>query len=118
MTTAREAAQSIMDACNALDGVQAYTDPGANVSVPAVLIGMPELVFEVYTTAPTTATFTLYCAVKSDGYALDRLEPFVTDVVDAVESIPNAVITGCLPGSVSPGGTELPAYILTCEVSL
>jgi hypothetical protein len=106
-------------ACAVIEGVSVYTDPGANINLPAVQLGFPELTFETYSTSdPTTATFEIACVVASDGYTLTRLWPFTESVIDAIYGVTDAVVTGAIPRSVTVGGTQLPAYILTCEVSL
>lgn len=119
MSTIVEAAQALIDACKTVEGVEVYTDPGASVNPPAVLVEPPSLTWEAYSTsAPTTATFTLYLLVRSDGYALSNLEPLVLGVTDALWDVQNAVVTGAVPSNLPVGGANLPAYILTCEVSL
>lgn len=119
MSLILDAANLLVDACNSVEGVQASTDPASAPSLPAALIGLPELAWSTYNNSdPTSATFSVWVVVQSDGYALINLEPVVLLVIEAIYTVTNAVVTGAVPTGVQLNGANNPAYLLTVEIGL
>lgn len=118
--TATEAAAALVAAVSALDGFTVTHAPGkALASFPAVVIPLPQLTFSNYNSSlPTEAEFSVYVIAKADGYALAALETAVSEVINAIWAVPNAVVAQALPGTFTTGNTDLPCYVLTAEVSL
>lgn len=122
MSTPKEARAELGEALKALAAephqFRYYDNLGANIDPPATLVGLPRLAWESGCGEPTSATFLVYLVVPLDDRAVDRLQDMLPVVVDAIESVPDAVVTTATP-LVSPfGGRDLPAYEITVEVSL
>lgn len=106
----------------ALRGVsklRVYDDPGAAVDPPAAVLGPPTLSWDGYDPDPSAAFFSLALVAPADDRALTTLLGFLPLVVAAVDTVTDAVVTTATPGSLPVGGNaELPAYLLSIEVSL
>lgn len=118
MTTPKEARASLNTALTGLDGIRNYPNLVANVDPPATLVGAPRLVWDSACGEPTSATFLVYLMVPLDDRAVDRLQDLLPLVVDAIESVPDAVVTAATPLASPFGGADLPAYEITTEVAL
>lgn len=100
-------------------GVQFYTDPGAGINLPAAVLSLPTFDWSNYSQAdPTDATFTLYVVVKADGYVISVIEPIMMQIVEALYSGTDLVVSHAVPGTFESGGTQLPAYVVTVEALL
>jgi hypothetical protein len=119
MRTWRQAAQQLHDIMSVLQGFTVSSDPGyVPTTFPTVIIAPPRLNWDTYSTSqPTEAVFALYVIVRSDPLAVDNLDPALSSVVDAVWSMPDAVVTQAIP---APYGAvdQLPCYVVNVEVSL
>jgi hypothetical protein len=104
---------------SAVDGVQVYTETDAAVNLPAIVIAPPQLNWTRFNGAgPDQATFLLYVMVTGNGYAIEKLEPLIEQIADALSSDPNSAVTEAVPGSYKNSGADLPAYVLTLEANL
>lgn len=110
------ATQQLAAAAAAVDGVRVYTDPGATVDPPGVVVAPPSIQFEGFVGGPTTARFLLYVVVAADERALERLYPLVMAVAAAIDEHTAASVLEASPGSW--GTPELPAYVIETEYSL
>jgi hypothetical protein len=97
--------------------VRTYTDPGANIDPPGIVIGLPDIVFETYggnaSPTPVEATLTLYLMVRSDGYATENLSALIEQVVDAIWTVADYSVIDAKPGIWITSNAQLPAYVLT-----
>lgn len=111
LTTAWQALQDAVSGVGA--GTRVYTDPGANIIPPAVVIGLPDLTWETYSSSePTEMTSTLYLMVKSDETSEKRLVALLELVAAALYESTDFVITKAQPALFLVGTTDLPAYAL------
>lgn len=108
----------LREALETVDGVRVYTDPGAVLDPPAIVIGPPRLDWETGSPEPTTARLLVIVAVTADDRALPRLWALVPQVAAAIEDVVDAVVLSASPGSWMAGGADLPCYEITTEVSL
>lgn len=116
--TAQESRDALNTALTGLAGIRHYPHLLANVDPPATMVGLPRLEWAVVCSEPTSATFLVYLMVALDDRAVDRLQDMLPVVVEAIESVPDAVVTTATP-LVSPyGAPDLPAYEITVEVAL
>jgi len=120
--TIRDAAEQIEAALRLPDPIRwrIYTDPGANIQTPAVVIGPPELDFQDYRPGayPTQARFKLYLIVDANARTLETLWDLVPEVSAIVDEYTDGVVTIAMPATfVAPTG-ELPSYEITVEVPL
>jgi hypothetical protein len=91
-------------------------DMGAPLaSLPAVVIGPPELLWETGCLGPTSMRLLLYVVIDADERALERLWDLVPLVADAADATEAAVISA-VPGTY--GTPVLPAYEITLEMPL
>lgn len=112
--------QSVIDqlqqAISNIPGVRAYTDPGADIDPPGVVIQLPTLQFETYGSAasptPTEASLTLYLMVRSDDRSTSNLSELVDQVADAIWSVADYSVTRAQPGLWTTSNVQLPAYVL------
>lgn len=105
---------SLVDALQSVDGLRVYTDPGTVVDPPGIIIGLPDLDFEIYRDpTPTDATLQLYLMVAADDRATDNLSALIDSVVDAIWDAANFAVTKAIPGIYQTSNVELPAYVLT-----
>lgn len=113
------AATAIVEALDTVDGVRSYTDLGAVVDPPATLLGPPALTWAGVGSAPSEARFLVVVVVQADDRAMPRLWDLVPRVVEALEdNVQDAVVVSASPGVWTGGGTELPCYEITVEISL
>lgn len=113
------AAGALREVLEDLDGLRFYDDLAAVLDPPAVLLGPPALEWGGRPgNGPVNARFLVIVAVAADDRALPRLWELVPQVGDAIESAVDAVVLTATPGSWMSGGTDLPCYELTVEVSL
>lgn len=123
-TPVKDAAQQLAAALMTVPGIGSfvYTDPGAEIQRPGLVIGPPSLRFETFAGAkPTRAIFTVFAVIDADQYAVEKLWLLVPDVVAAVEEHTD----GCLlegaeatPTTYPVGGTDLPAYAIPVDMPL
>lgn len=120
--TAVDAAQNIMDALSTLDGYTVTNNPGTSLaSFPAVVVGVPQLDWSesAYNDPdPSDATFVVFVVAKANGYVLPALQEALSPVTRALWTVHNLVVTQALTGVFPQGATDLPCYIITCEVTL
>lgn len=109
----------LVAACNAVEGLRAYDDPGAAFDPPCVLVSPPRLLWGTYSDGdPATARHVAFLMVRHDDRAVAELERLVPLVGAAVYGVDDAVITGAMPGMWRTGKVELPCYEIQIEVSL
>lgn len=118
MSAVKDVAEALELALKGVAGLRAYRDPGASVDPPGAVLGPPSLVWGGYCSGPVSATFLVYVLEKADGRALERLWDWVPLVSAAIDSVPDAVVIRADPGVYNSGGTDLPTYELTVEVSI
>lgn len=120
--SATDASNAIMAALSTVSGLTVTNNPGASLSsFPAAVVNVPQLAWTeaAYGEAdPNEATFLVFVVVKSDGYVLPALEAAIAPVVEALWTVQDLVVTQALTGVFPQGTTDLPCYIVTCEVSL
>jgi hypothetical protein len=97
--------------------IRTYTDPGANLDPPCVVIGLPDILFQTYggnmSPTPIEASLTLYLMVQADAYATENLSALLEQVVDAIWSVADYSVTDAKPGVWKTSNVDLPAYVLT-----
>ena len=113
-----EAAEAIKAALGEVPGIRVYTDLGAVVDPPGVVIGPPRLLWETQESDPTSAEFLIYAVVASDGRSIERMWGLASIVAPALDTVPTAVVKRADPGSFAVGTTSLPAYEIYVEMSL
>lgn len=121
-TPVKDAALELKAALKLVPGIGSfvYTDLGADIQRPALVIGPPTIRFEAAAPGvPTGAGFTVFAVVDSDQYAAEKLWELVPQVVSAVEEH----TSGCLAGEATPtaypvGTSELPAYAIPIDMPL
>lgn len=120
MRTIREAAEEIAAALEMPTPPRwrVYTDPGANIQAPGVVIGPPELGFDGFRTYPTQARFALYLIVDANARTMETLWDLLPDVSALIDEHTAGSVVGAAPATfVAPTG-ELPCYEITVEVPL
>jgi len=114
-----EAADDLLAALRTVEGVWAYSDPGAPVEVPAAtVLGPPALTWEAGCGGPTSARWLVYLVVAADETALARLWALLPAVVAAIDALPNAAVIRADPGAYLAGGPELPCYEIQADYAL
>lgn len=100
-----------------IPGVTVYTDPGANIDPPAVVLGLPDLSGNgTYSTPlPNELTLHLYLVVTEDDTAQDRLVKLLDQLSEVVFDATDFVVTQAQPGTWQTSNTDLPCYVLTVE---
>ncbi|NIH81691.1 hypothetical protein [Amycolatopsis viridis] len=117
MRTVSEAAQQIETALKTVDKLRVYP-LGDDIDPPGLLIGAPQLTWDGYGSAPTTATFPVFLIVAMDERALELLWQLVTPVTAALDTVQDAVVQSADPGTFPAGSQNLPCYSFSVEVSL
>jgi len=118
MNAVSDMAASLLEALRGVDGLRVSMDTGGTVSPPEAVLHPPTLVWDAFVSTPTTATFTASLVVAADDRAMERLWDRLPAVTEAVDTVPDAVVVRATPGTFTSGGAQLPAYLLTIEVSL
>jgi hypothetical protein len=118
MSLIRDAATELLAALKALDGVRVYSDPGAAIDPPGVVLGPPTVTWQAFAEFPTDATFIVYAIVPFSDLSLESLWDLLPLVSEAVDTVTNAAVTTATPAFYTAGGTDLPCYQITVEVSL
>lgn len=119
MSAVAETSQALAAALRTVPKLRVYTDPGAVIDPPGVLVGPPRLTWGGYVGDPTDALFVVTLAVPADDRALERLWDLVPQVAEAIDTVPDAVVRSAEPGMWTTGnGTDLPCYLINVECSL
>lgn len=118
MSAVSDMADALLAALRAVDGMRASLDVGGTVNPPETVLGPPTLTWDAYCSGPSTGTFTAYVVVAQNDRAMEQLWDLLPALTEAVDSVPDAVVTRATPGTFTSGGASLPAYLLTIEVSL
>lgn len=106
-------------ALTGLEGVRYYADPAAQLDPPAVIVGPPVLTYAgAVGPEPVGGQFVVLLVVGQDDRSLPRLWSLLPLVTDAIESVPDAVVTRAAPGTWRNGGIDLPCYEISVEMSL
>lgn len=109
--------QSLDAALNTVTGLRTYTDPGADIDPPGVVIGLPDIKWETFggnaSPTPVEATLTLYLMVRADDRSTLNLSDLIELVVDAIWSVADYSVTEAEPGVWKTSNVDLPAYVLT-----
>jgi hypothetical protein len=109
---------NLFDALDAISPqVRTYTDPGANIDPPGIVIGLPDIVYDTYGGAqsptPIEATLTLYLMVKESDRSTSDLSTLISQVVDTIWTVADYSVTDAKPGIWTTSNVQLPAYVLT-----
>lgn len=118
MSTIIERLDGLSATLRGLEGIRYYSDRGAAIDPPAVVLGPPLLRWETGCPEPTSATLLVIVAVPKDERAVPRLMELVPRVAAAVDALPWATVSRAVPGALQVGGDELPAYEIESEVDL
>lgn len=116
MTAIADGAGMLVTALTGVSG-QVYTDLGASVNPPCIMLGPPALEWEGVCVGPTSARWLVYVIVPADERAMERLWELVEPVADAIDGTP-AVVIRADPGVYAAGTQDLPCYEFQVEVSL
>lgn len=122
MRTVVEARDELKAALTTVADLSVYTVAGANLNVPAAVIGPPDLTWEGgYGVAePSDATFPIAVVVAQNESAVDVLEQLIVQVTDAIyNNTEDMAVTAANPETYPTGNsTALPCYVINCEVTL
>ncbi|GEL17687.1 hypothetical protein [Pseudonocardia asaccharolytica] len=118
MGAVADAAAELASALGTVPGVRVYTDLGAVIDPPGVVLGPPALTWGGPCADPVSARWLVAVVVAADERALPRLWDLAPLVAAAVDTVPDAVVIRADPGVWSTGTTELPCYELQIETSL
>jgi hypothetical protein len=118
MSAITDAAEDLLAAMEAVEGVRLYRDPGATVDPPGIVLGPPTMRWESSCLAPSSARFIVYVTERADERALERLWDLVPTVAEALDQLSKAAVLQAAPGTFTSGGVDLPAYLIEVEVSL
>jgi hypothetical protein len=113
-----DAYAALVAALGTVEGLRAYDDPGAQMDPPAAIVSPPALVFGGPGPDPVNGQFVVMLVVPQDDRSLPRFWSLLPLVVDAVESVTDAVVTRATPGFWQNGGVSLPCYEISVEMSL
>jgi hypothetical protein len=92
----------------ARSGIRVSLDPGRSADAPILIVTTPDLIYDVYRSEPSAATFKVPLVVVADDRTSDQL-------LDLLPSVEDAALTAAESGSW--GSPPLPCYLLTIEVS-
>lgn len=112
------AAAALLEALRTVPGLRVYDDPGATIDPPGAVLGPPQLLWESYSAAPSSARFLVVVAVPLDDRALPRLWQLAPLVVMAVDTVPDAVVRRADPSVWAGTAGDLPAYEIQVEIGL
>lgn len=118
--TPAEAGDALKAALRTVGKLSVYDDPSATLRPPAALVGAPTLRAE-RSSEISEASFPVLVVLSGNGGTLGVFMKLVPQIVEAIESyIPNAVVQDEMVPVVfeADGQTELPAYLLTVDVSI
>ena len=98
-------------------GVTVYTDPGATIDPPGVVVGLPEAsgTGTYSTPLPNELRLNVYLVVAADDTAEDRLVKLLDQLSEVVFEATDFVVTQAQPGTWQTSNTDLPCYVLTVE---
>ena len=116
MSTVSVVAEQLEAALRTVPGVEVHVDPGANLSPPSLVLGLPSLIWESGCVGPTDARFIIYVIVDANERATEALWDLVTLVGDAIDST-SAVILRADPGAFR-AQPQFPCYECLTEVGL
>lgn len=91
---------------------EALTDP------PAVVVGIPAMVWQGTASQPTGYTWPVAVVVPANDQAVVELLELVPRVAAALDKIAQVTVMRADPGVWSDGAVSLPCYEITCEVNL
>lgn len=112
-----QSTQALADALRA-EEIRTHIDPAAAIDPPAAVIGPPALTWEAHCDEPTSARYVVWAVVPDNDRAITALATFLPQVVDAIHTLPDVVVTAAAPEVWSAAGQDYPAYAITVEVSL
>lgn len=120
--SATDKAAEIMTALKGVEGIYATDSPSPSLpAFPAAVLDVPDLEWtdSAYgQVEPSGATFHVFVVVQATGYWLPPLEAVMSPVIAALWAVDELVITQAATGTFPQGSSDLPCYIITCEVSL
>lgn len=104
----------------ALGGSVSHDMSALPLVLPAAVVGPPQMEFLSGCVGPTQLVLHVYVVVSADdpGRAVEQLYDLTPQVAAAIDQFTEAVVTQAVPGNFGAGGTQLPAYLVTCEVPL
>lgn len=94
--------------------------PADRVERGCVVVGPPAFFWEGQCDPdnPTSLTTDVFLIDLFDERSIERLLARLPELLVALADVNDATITDCLPGSYPAGGTDLPCYRLTAEMTL
>ncbi len=109
--------QALQDALAALEGVWVYTDPGATITPPAVVMGLPTLGWTAYNSdGPDQYSSRLILVVDQTEHAANALITLLDQVDAVIQAHSDFTVMHAEPNMLSVSGAgDLPAYVLTVE---
>ncbi|EHR62634.1 hypothetical protein [Saccharomonospora cyanea] len=113
-----EARRRLETVLKGVDGVRYYDDPAGAADPPATVLSLPALERESGCPQWTTATFSVWVLHALDERAVERLPELATRVADALDELPEAVVTRATAMPFRAGTQELPSYEIEVEVAL
>jgi hypothetical protein len=99
----------------ARSGIRVSLDPGRSADAPILIVTTPDLIYDVYRSEPSAATFKVPLVVVADDRTSDQLLDLLPSVEQAIYDSEDAALTAAESGSW--GSPPLPCYLLTIEVS-
>lgn len=119
MSAVKAAAERIEAALKTIEGLAVYRSPYDIVDPPGAMIGGPSLAWEGYCVGPpTSATFPVFVMTGPDDRFMEQLWELVPQVAEVLDGVANTSMDQANPTPFPNGDNQLPAYELTCEVSL
>ncbi|TDP97650.1 hypothetical protein [Labedaea rhizosphaerae] len=115
-----EAAALLVEALSNVDGMRVYTNPGADVQPPGIVLGAPTLTWGTYsrTYSPSGATWPVFLVCKADAKTLPLMWSLLPKITAALDGLEPVAVASATPTLYPVSGAELPAYELTVEVGL
>lgn len=119
------AAASIRAALRTVPDVRHYAQLSGPVDPPATILPPPALRFGGRSSSPTEASWVVALVVGRHDRSVEQLWELLPRVVDVLDGLRDDHVdvvvsqdSGAQPGTYPTGSGELPAYLITLEVSL
>lgn len=109
--------EALNAALRTVKGLRVDSSGWMGADPPAASVGPPAYGWESYAADPTSVSINVALYVPADERALQRLDALLPLVVDALETVDNAVVSNATPEPFTFGGAVLPAYRITVEVT-
>ena len=109
--------EALLEQLATVPGARVYSDPGANVSPPGILVSVPTLQWDAAFVEPTIASFQVIYAVNFDDRAATNLMKSGALISDAIDD-PTFTIDSASPGTWESGGVSMPSYNFVVSAAL